>query len=234
MVTSDGSLSDTDTVAITVNAVNDEPVAVADSTSTNEDNSVTYNVLANDSDADGDSLSVTSATVQGGAAVGTAVVNADQSITFTPAANTNGPVTINYSIADGHGGTASSTLSVNVNAVNDTPVAVNDSFTTAEDTQLVSFSVLANDSDVDGSFPLTIGRINGSAIAVNGTVGVIGGAVSLNADQTLTFTPNADSTTDAFFTYTIKDGAGAESAQATVTIDVTPVNDAPVAALDGV
>src|SRR5207253_1471435 len=75
---------------------------------------------------------------------------------------------------------------------------------------------------------------NGSTIAVNGTVGVIGGAVSLNADQTLTFTTNANSTTDAFFTYTVKDGSGAESAQATVTIDVTPVNDAPVAALDGV
>jgi Ca2+-binding RTX toxin-like protein len=230
MVTSDGSLTDTDSVAITVNAVNDLPVAVADSTSTNEDNSVTYNVLVNDSDGDGDSLSVTSATVQGGAPVGTAVINPDRTITFTPAANVNGPVVIDYSIADGHGGTASSTLSINVNPVNDAPVSVGDSFTTDEDTQLTAFSVLANDSDVDGSFPLTVSRINGTAIAVNGTVGVTGGAVSLNADQTLTFTPNSNFNGDLAFLYTAKDGSGAESAQATVSIHVNAVNDAPVAA----
>ena len=122
VVTSDGALSDTDTVAITVNPANDNPVAVADTTSTNEDNPITYNVLINDTDVDGDSLSVTTASVQGGAAIGTVVINPDKTITFTPATNSSGPAVINYTINDGHGGTASSTLSVTVNPVNDAPV----------------------------------------------------------------------------------------------------------------
>ena len=135
-----------------------------------------------------------------------------------------------YTVSDGHGSFATTTLNVNVHGTNDAPVAVADSFTTDEDTQLSNLSVLANDTDVDNGAPVTVARINGTAIAVNGTVGIIGGAVTLNANQTLTFTPNPNVNGDVSFAYTAKDSSGAESAQATVTIHINSVNDAPIAA----
>src|SRR5204862_1214162 len=117
-------------VSVTVTAVNDAPVAADDSATTAEDTSVTIAVLGNDSDLDGDSLSVTAAS---GAAHGTTAVNADGMITYTPAANYDGADSFSYTIGDGHGGTAPAIVSVTITAVNDAPVAADDSATTAED-----------------------------------------------------------------------------------------------------
>src|SRR6202012_1964688 len=81
---------------------------------------------------------------------GTIVINADGSYTFTPAANFNGNVPVaTYNITDGHGGTATSTLTISVTPVNDAPAAKPDTNTTLEDTP-VSGKVLPNDTDVDG------------------------------------------------------------------------------------
>jgi large repetitive protein len=227
VVTSDGLLSNTGTVAIAVNSVNDNPVAVADSTSTNEDNSITYNVLVNDSDVDGDSLSVTSATVQGGAAVGTVVINPDKTITFTPATNSSGPAVIDYTIGDGHGGTASSTLSVTVNPVNDAPVAVFDTVSGTEDTP-VTFDVRNNDTDIDGPFPLQVIQINGVAISTGSPVTLADGAqVALNLDGTLTYTPFLNANGPRGFNYTVSDGTA--SSVGNVTVNLAAVNDNPVA-----
>jgi Ca2+-binding RTX toxin-like protein len=227
VIASDGLVSNTGAVAITVNAVNDNPVAVADTTSTNEDNAVTYNVLVNDSDVDGDSLSVTSATVQGGAAVGTVVINPDKTITFTPATNSSGPAVIDYTINDGHGGTASSTLSVTVNPVNDAPVAVFDTVNGTEDTP-VTFDVRSNDTDVDGPFPLNVIQINGTAISTGSPVTLPDGAqVALNADGTLTYTPFLNANGSRGFNYTVSDGTA--SSVGNVTVNLASVNDAPVA-----
>ena len=228
VVTSDGLVSNTGVVAITVNAVNDNPVAVADTTSTNEDNSVTYNVLVNDTDVDGDSLSVTSATVQGGAAVGTVVINPDKTITFTPATNSNGgPAVIDYTIGDGHGGTASSTLSVTVNPVNDAPVAVFDTVNGTEDMP-VTFDVRSNDTDVDGPLPLNVIQINGTAISTGSPVTLADGAqVALNANGTLTYTPFLNTNGSRGFSYTVSDGTA--SSVGNVTVNLAAVNDTPVA-----
>src|SRR5204863_4274061 len=143
--------------------VNDPPVAVNDTATTPEDTSVSIPVLVNDSDVDGDPLTITAATGTNGTVsiVGT-------NLLFTPATNFNGVVTLSYTISDGHGGTASATVSVTVTPVNDPPVAVNDVATTPEDTA-VSIPVLANDSDVDGD-TLTIT----GASTTNGTVSVVG------------------------------------------------------------
>ena len=137
--------SATSTVAVTVNAVNDGPVAGADKAAVNEDTAVTVNVLGNDSDVDGDKLTVTGAS----AGHGSVTVNADGTLTYKGDANYNGNDTISYSISDGHGGTASSTVAVTVNDVNDGPVAGADKATVNEDTA-VTVNVLGNDSDVDG------------------------------------------------------------------------------------
>ena len=84
---------------MTVNAVNDGPVALDDSASVDEDSSVVVDVLANDSDLDGDSLTVTTAS----AANGSVVINTDGTVTYTPNADFNGQDTISYEISDGQG-----------------------------------------------------------------------------------------------------------------------------------
>jgi len=226
----------TATVTVTVTGLNDAPVAVADSFTTNEDTSVTFDVRANDSDVDGGTLSVTAingtAIVTGGSVAvtgGVVTLNADGRLTFTPTADYNGRPTFTYTISDGQGGTASATVTGTVNPVQDPPVAANDSFTTNEDTA-VTFDVRANDSDVDGD-ALAVIQINGSNIASGGSVAVTGGSVRLNADGTLTFTPSANYNGNPSFSYTISDGHGG-TATATVNGTVNPVQDPPVAQND--
>src|SRR6185436_12812980 len=127
-----------------VSAVNDPPVAVNDFTNTVEDVAVTIQALVNDSDVDGDTLSIDSVSPTNGTASvsGTNVV-------FTPDTNFVGTATIGYTISDGNGGTASALITVNVSAANDPPIAVNDSTNTLEDVA-VTIQALFNDSDVDG------------------------------------------------------------------------------------
>ena len=112
-----GGLS-TATVTLGIKPVNDAPVAVADSATTNEDTPVIINVLANDTDVDGDSLTVTGAT----ASNGTVVVNANNTLSFTPASNFSGTALIQYSISDGKGGTASAQVTVTVTPQADAPL----------------------------------------------------------------------------------------------------------------
>ena len=224
------------TVSGTVTPVQDPPVAVNDSFSTPEDTPFTIAVLGNDSDPDGDPLTVTAIN---GAAIaagqtrtvsgGTVTLNVDGTLTFNPAANYNGAAGFSYTVSDGQGGTATAVVSGSVTAVNDAPVAGNDSFTTAEDTP-ATFDLRANDTDVDGD-PLTVTAINGSAVVAGTTVSITGGSVTLNADGTVTFNPAANYNGNPVFTYTVSDGKGG-TATGTVTGTVTPVNDAPVAGND--
>jgi len=210
-VISDGNGgTSTAAVDVTVNAVNDPPVAVDDVATTNEDTPVTIGVLGNDTDIDGDPLTVTAATSPDG----TVVINPDGTITFTPNPNFNGPTTISYTISDGNGGTSTATVSVTVDAVNDPPVANMDSATTDEDTP-VDIAVLTNDTDVDGD-PLNVT----AADAPNGTV-------TINPDGTVTYVPDPDFNGVDTITYTISDGQGGFSTS-TVEVTVTAVNDAPV------
>lgn len=223
----------TGTVNGTVNPVQDSPVAANDTFVTNEDTAVTVDVLANDSDPDRDPLSVTQINgtdIVPGSSVavtgGTVTLNADGTLTFTPAANFNGSPSFTYTISDGHGGTASATVNGTVNPIQDPPVAANDAFTTNEDTA-VTFDVRGNDGDPDGD-PLSVTQINGTNIAPGNSIAVTGGTVTLNANGTLTFTPTANFNGSPSFTYTVSDGQGGV-ATATVNGTVVAVNDAPVA-----
>ncbi|MEO7732705.1 MAG: tandem-95 repeat protein, partial [Kofleriaceae bacterium] len=119
-------------VAVTITAVNDAPVATGDAATTPEDTALVLaatTLTGNDSDADGDGLTVTSvattATTHG------TVVLASGSITYTPTANYNGAADFTYTISDGHAGTASATVSVTVTSVNDAPVVTASSATLA-------------------------------------------------------------------------------------------------------
>ncbi len=114
--------------------------------------------------------------------------------------------------------------------VNDPPVAVNDTITTPEDTP-VTIPVMGNDSDAEAD-PLTVTEINGTPVTIGGPgVPVTGGVVTLDPSGNPVFTPNADFNGTPTFTYTVDDGNGGTDT-ATVTVDVTPVNDPPVAVND--
>ncbi|WP_311201725.1 cadherin-like domain-containing protein [Sulfitobacter sp. S223] len=198
-------------VFVTVTNVNDDPVAVDDQASTDEDTPVTIAVLGNDSDPDQDMLTVTEATSDDG----DVVINDDGTITFTPAPDFTGDAVITYTIEDGNGGTDDAVVTVSVGEVSDPPVAADDTAETDEDTP-VTIPVLDNDTDPDGD-PLTVTE----ATSPDGTV-------TINDDGTLEFTPNPDFNGEATITYTITDGNGGEDTGA-VLVTVNPVNDGPLA-----
>ncbi|MDA7419398.1 cadherin-like domain-containing protein, partial [Tritonibacter multivorans] len=191
---------------------NVDPDAQDDSETLDEDTSVTFNPLANDTDGDGDDLTVVSFTDP---EHGTLVQNPDGTFTYTPDADYNGDDSFTYTVEDGFGGSDTATVNLTVTPVNDAPVAEDDTATTPEDTPVI-IDVLGNDSDVDGD-DLTVT----AASSPNGDV-------TINPDGTLTFTPDENYNGPAEITYTVEDGEGG-SDEGTVTVDVTPVNDAPVA-----
>jgi VCBS repeat-containing protein len=195
---------------------NQAPVAADDSATTDEDAATTIAVLGNDSDADGDALTLGPVSA---AAHGTATANADGTISYTPAANYSGADSFSYTVSDSQGGSATAVVSLTVTHINDAPVAAGDTATTNEDTS-IAIAVLANDSDGD-SGTLTPVVFNAPA----------NGSVTVEADGTIRYTPAANFNGTDSFTYTVSDGA-AESRVATVTITVQAVNDAPTVGAD--
>jgi len=202
-------------VVVSVTPVNDDPTAVGDAVTIDEDTSVTLNVLANDTDLDGDALSVQAVT-QG--VHGLVVLNPDGSATYQPEPDFNGGDAFTYTVSDGHGGTATATATVTVAPVNDPPLAVGDAVVTLEDTS-VNIPVLANDSDSNED-TLTLAAFTQGA---NGTV-------TLNPDGTLNYTPNLNCHGADTFTYSVSDGV--LTTVGTVAVSIAPVNDAPNAGSD--
>src|SRR5262249_45715861 len=145
---------------------------------------------------------------------------------YTPNAGYSGSDTITYGISDGHGGSANAHVAVSITGTGGGGVGgiANDSATTAEDTA-VSINVLANDSF--SSTP----AITSVGVAAHGTVSINNAGTPGNtADDYVVYTPNADYNGSDSFTYTVTAGGGIQTA--TVTVNVTAVNDAPVAVND--
>ena len=211
---SDGSLTDSDTVFITVNNVNDAPVASTDNTSTDEETLVYVDVQANDSDIDGDALTTS---ILSGPSNGSASVENSDSISYTPGTNFTGTDTIIYQISDGSL-TDSDTVFITVNNVNDAPVASTDNTSTDEET-LVYVDVQDNDSDVDGDV-LTTSILSGPS----------NGSASVENSDSISYTPDTNFTGSDTIIYQISDGSLTDSD--TVFITVNNVNDAPVAVTD--
>lgn len=134
--------TDTATVTLTVNSVNDEPVANDDAFAGDEDNDITGDVLnlrggggGEDTDDDNDTLTI-SATPVTDVANGTLVLNTNGTFTYTPDANFNGTDSFVYTLEDGNGGTDTATVTLTINAVNDAPVAAADAFNGDENTDI--------------------------------------------------------------------------------------------------
>ena len=179
------------------------PVAADDSADTNEDVPVTIDVLTNDFDPDTDPLTIDSVT-QG--TNGSAVVNGDGTVTYTPEADHNGSDSFTYTIIDDRGGTDVATVNVTVNSVEDNPIAMDDTASTTVGADPIDVQVLGNDSDGDGD-TMTITSVTqptSGSVVNNGTY--------------VTFTPDGAGTYT--FDYTISDGNGG-SDTATVTMTVS-------------
>src|SRR6185436_7648889 len=174
-----------------ITAVNDQPVANADTASVTEDGSVTVTVLSNDTDPENDTLDVTAVT-QG--AHGTVVLNVNDTVTYSPNANYSGTDSFTYTISDGNGGTATGTVNVTVTSVNDAPTANADTASVAEDGS-VTVTVLSNDTDPEND-----------TLDVTAVTQGAHGTVVLNANDTVTYSPNANYSGTDSFTYTISDG----------------------------
>ena len=217
------------TCTFNVTVMNNPPEASPDVVTTPEDTQVSGNVLTNDSDLDGNGITVTGFTINNvnhaaGSTVvlteGTLVLNADGTFTFTPAPNFNGSVpVVTYSIIDNNGGTAVSTLTISVTPVDDAPIATNDVVSVDEDGS-VTATVRNNDTESgDGG--------NTWSLVTGPTHGVL----VFNADGSYTYTPNANFNGTDAFTYQVCDIDG-DCSTATVTITVNSVDDAPVAVND--
>lgn len=205
---SDGVLtSNTATVTITVTPVNDLPVASSQTVTTPEDTPKVITLTA--TDVDGDALTYIIVTPP---ANGT-LSGSGATRTYTPNANYNGPESFTFKVNDGTSDSNTATVSITVTPVNDAPVASNQSVTVPEDGSIVITLV---GTDVDGN-SLIYTVVSGPS---NGTLTGSGAA--------RTYIPNANYNGPDGFTFKVNDGT-VDSNIATVSITVTPVNDAPVA-----
>ncbi|AOY81572.1 Ig-like domain-containing protein [Moorena producens JHB] len=203
----------TATVNVEVTNPNQPPVPVDDTTTTALNTAVTINVLGNDTDADGDDLTVT---IEPQEFNGTAEVNQDNTITYRPNGDFTGTDTFTYQVSDGTNPAVTATVNVEVTNPNQPPAPVDDTATTTSNTA-VTIDVLGNDTDADGDgLTVTIEQqeFNGTAV--------------VNQDGTITYTPNNGFTGTDTFTYQVSDGVN-DPVTATVNVNVTAVNQPPVA-----
>ncbi|MBM4966416.1 tandem-95 repeat protein [Vibrio parahaemolyticus] len=210
-IVTSGGVSESATVEVNVTPVNDAPVAKGDIATTQEDTAVTIDVLPNDTDIDGDTLRIDSASVPSDQ--GTVEI-VDGKLVFTPAENFNGNAEITYTVTDG-ALTDQATVKVTVNAVNDTPVVESNiaDQTSAEDftPYTIDLNTAFSDVDnVDGELTFSVsGNSNIQVAIVNGIA---------------TITPTADWNGSETLTFTATDPSG-ESVSQTVDFTVAPVVD---------
>jgi uncharacterized repeat protein (TIGR01451 family) len=224
-----GNLASTSNDNSVTLALNRAPVADDDSAATDEDNAVTVNVLANDSDEDGDTLTVTAVS---NPANGTATTDGT-SVTYTPDTDFNGTDSFTYTANDGNGGTDTATVNVTVNPVNDAPsFTAGGNVTVDEDSGAYSAAWASN---VSAGPANESGQSVSFQVTGNTNAALFSSAPAVAADGTLSFTPAANANGSADVTVVLKDNGGGDdtSASATFTINVTPVNDAPTANANG-
>ncbi|WP_105060286.1 tandem-95 repeat protein [Photobacterium angustum] len=227
VIVSDGNGgTDTITVNVTVNPVNDAPVIVDDNNNplgtdiavtTDEEVAVSGKLSA--TDVDGDSLTFTSST---NPTNGTVTVNTDGTWTYTPKTNFHGKDSFNVEVSDGNGGTDTITVNVTVNPINDAPVLVDDN-----NNPLGTDIAVTTDEEVAVSGKLSATDVDGDNLTFTSSTNPTNGTVTVNTDGTWTYTPNSDFNGSDKFDVIVSDGNGGTDT-ITVNVTVNPVNDAPV------
>jgi hypothetical protein len=206
VIADEAGKTDSATVNVTV-ADNHAPVAADDNANTKFGTAVTIPVLANDSDPDGDAVTVASFDTTS-AHGGTVTKNDDGTMTYRPATEFAGSDAFTYTASDPFGATDAATVTIDI-AANPPPNAYNDA-AQVKAGKTVVIKVLANDSDPEGE-PISITK------ASNGM-----GKVVVNHDGTISYTaPRRGVKTDVF-AYTIADPHGGTDS-ANVTVTITPV-----------
>lgn len=157
---------------------------------------------------------------------GTVTINADGSYTYKPNANYNGPDSFTYEVCDNTTRCTTGTVSITVTPANDTPIAVDDLNNVVIPDTPTAINLAVNDTDVDGTGTPN-SNLNLASIVI--TTAPVNGVLAVNANGTVTYTPNAGYIGPDQFNYTIRDNAGAVSNVALVTIDVKNPNQPPVA-----
>ncbi|MCZ4222600.1 Calx-beta domain-containing protein [Pedobacter rhodius] len=210
VVVSDGKGGATTiTINVTINAVNDIPIASSPAVTTAEDTPVSGMITASDADGDTLTASVTTAPLRG-----IVTLNPDLTYIYTPTANYNGTDVFTIAIGDGKGGTITITINVTITPVNDAPVANAPAAATVEDTP------------VNGT--ITASDVDGDALAYVVSKPPAYGTVVVNTNGTYTYTPNANYNGTDVFNVNISDGHGG-NVTISISVNITQVNDAPVA-----
>ncbi|HEB69326.1 MAG TPA: tandem-95 repeat protein, partial [Desulfobulbus sp.] len=219
--TTTGQSGPTDGPAQADEPVNHAPLATDDAAATGENSAVVIDVLANDSDADGDPLHITEVSVDDG--LGMVGINDDGTITFDPgsdfdhlAQGETQETAIAYTISDGHGGTSTATTTVTVTGTNDTPTvsgAVALPGGTEDSSQSFSTAdLLANSSDIDTNDTLSVTNIS---------VDPEQGTLTTNTDGTFTFTPRQDFNGEVTVHYDVSDGIDSTATTASINLEAT-------------
>ena len=225
----------------TWNVANPAPSAVDDSATTAEDTAISGNVLTNDSDPDGDPLSVTQFTINGttynagdtaSLTEGQLTLNSDGSWTFQPAANYNGPVpAVSYTVSDGEGGTATATLNITVTPANDAPVVTTPvADQSSQDADTVSLDVSGAFSDPDGDTLTYSASGLPAGLSIDPATGVISGTIDRSASQsgpytvTVTATDPAGASTSTQFTWNVANPAPSAVDDSATTAEDTAIS----------
>ncbi len=209
--------TDVQSINVTVTDANDAPVANPDWATVPEGGTVNVSlagVLANDTDQDGDPLTVS---LVSGPANGALMLNPDGTFTYTHDGSETTSDSFVYQVADGKGGFDTQTVTLTVLPVNDAPVANSDAWAVNEGATLAVLApgVLSNDFDAEGD-TLTATLLSGPAH----------GSLTLNPDGSFTYTHDGSETTSDSFVYQVDDGNGGVDTQ-TVNLSINPVNDDP-------
>jgi trimeric autotransporter adhesin len=216
---SDGLATDSATVTVTINGVNDAPEANTTTTTTDEDVAVTITLTGSDIDGDALTFDIATAPANGSLGAISQLTDTTAEVTYTPDADFNGSDSFTFTVNDGTVDSTAATVDITIDPVNDAPEADDTAATTDEDTAV---TITLTGSDVDGdalTFAVAAGPADGSL-----------GAISQLTDTTaeVTYTPDADFNGSDSFTFTVNDGT-VDSAAATVEITINRVNDAPEA-----
>ncbi|WP_139138391.1 tandem-95 repeat protein, partial [Vibrio parahaemolyticus] len=220
-IVTSGGVSESTTVNVDVTPVNDAPMAKGDIATTQEDTAVTIDVLPNDSDVDGDKLSIQSASAP--EAQGKVEI-VDGKLVFTPAENFNGDAEITYTVTDG-ALTDQATVKVTVNAVNDTPIikvdAVESITEDAVNTDTVVATLTVRDTDTPED-QLAVSLENNS----NGYFVLVGNEVKLTQAGVDAVNNDELNLKDLTVSASVSDGVN-PTASDSDSLVVNRVNDAP-------